>query len=67
MDQKVNQETLYQVWAEDTKTKLFVAVPFFPRMAKEAVDRFANEMSTMIAAGREKRYSNPKVIPYVRS
>lgn len=62
MAEASKREPLYQVWAVDTTTGKPVAVPFFPRMAKEPVEEFAATMRMMIAQGKEKRYSDPKAV-----
>ena len=67
MGNDIKREMLYQVMAEEIATKQLVAIPFFPRMGKESVDRFADEMSLMIACGKEKRYVNPQVCPIIKS
>lgn len=63
MDEEgIRREPLYQVWAEETATGKLVAVPFFPRMGKDAVEEFASLMREQIAKGKETRYSKPEAV-----
>jgi len=62
MEEVLQREPLYQVWAVETKTGKPVPVPFFPRMKKEVVEEYAATMRMQIALGNEKRYSDPKAV-----
>lgn len=62
MEEVLQREPLYQVWATDVKTGKPVAVPFFPRIKKEVAEEYAATMRMMIAQGKEKRYSDPKAV-----
>lgn len=61
------REPLYQVWAIELATKKLVPVPFFPRIAKEVAEEFASNMRMMIAAGKEKRYSDPQALVHIKT
>ena len=65
MDNASGREPLYQVWATDTETGKPVPVPYFPRMRQDVVEEFAATMRMMIAAGKEKRYSNPEALRHI--
>jgi hypothetical protein len=68
MDDDIKKlERVFQVMAEEVATKKLVAVPFFPRACKEAAEMFADDMSLMIACGKEKRYANPQVCPIIKA
>lgn len=66
MNEVVRRAPLYQVWATDVKTGKLVVVPFFPRIAKEVAEEYAATMRLMIAAGKEKRYSDPQALIHLR-
>lgn len=55
-------QRLYQVNV-DTRKGRSLAVG--PAMLKEACDQFAGTIAEQIALGREKRWSNPQVIPVI--
>lgn len=55
----IRTQSLYQVWATETKTGKLVAVPFFPRVIQEAAVKFVADMNSQIRKGREKRYADP--------
>lgn len=65
MDTQKKRELLYQVWATETATGQLVAVPFFPRVAKEVAEEYAATMKGMISLGKEKRYSDPHALPHL--
>ena len=62
MEEVLQREPLYQVWATEIETGKLVAVPFFPRMKKEVIEEYTATMRMMIAQGKEKRYSNPEAV-----
>ncbi len=44
-----------------------VAVPFFPKVIKDAADVFVGKMAEMIVAGKERRYSEPRAVPVLNN
>lgn len=54
------QLPLYRVVVEARGEKNLVAVG--PAMIKPACEKFADAIATQIAAGKEKRWSNPHLI-----
>lgn len=64
-EQGIKREQLFEVWAERTDTGQLVQVPFFPRIGHEAAEEFASLMRKMIAEGKEKRFSNPQLVPHL--
>jgi len=67
MAEVTQREPLYQVWAIERATGKLVAVPFFPRIAKEVAEEFAATMRMEIALGHETRYSDPEALLHIRT
>lgn len=67
MENSTKRDPLYQVWAEEVSTGKLVPAPMFPRVVKEVADEYASTMSMMIAAGKEKRYSQPQVLLHIQT
>lgn len=65
MNDTLQREPLFQVWATETKTGNLVAVPMFPRVIKEAAEGFVSDMKRMIQQGHEKRYSDPQALEHL--
>lgn len=59
-------ETLYHVCATETDSGAMVVVPFFPMIAQQVAEEYAALMRTMIATGKERRYSEPVVVPCLK-
>lgn len=60
---KIAEPELYQVWAEPVGEH--IAVPLGPRWRKSSAEQLCEAISRMIMAGKEKRYSNPHVLPCI--
>ena len=55
------EEPLYQVVAIDRETRRLT--PVFPAVIKSVAEEFLVAMNAMIAAGRDKNYVGPIVVP----
>lgn len=58
---KEKPPSLYQVFVETTEGK---EIPVGPRVTQEVAERFCEAIGVMIGRGKEKNWSNPRLVEF---